>query len=165
MDNDIVTWNPVDRGGDSVLVTELQGVNDSQDLSGVSSGGSWVCQDQSDLLLWVDDEDRSDGELDTLVVDVGGVLVVNHVICVSNLSFWVRDDWEGQLGARHFVDVLNPGLVRVGVVGRQSDQLDVSLSEFWLQLGEGSQFSGTDWCEVVWVGEQNRPRVTNVLME
>lgn len=117
MDNDVVTWNPVDGGGDSVLVTKLQGVDDSQDLSGVSSGGGWICQDQSDLLLWVDDEDRSDGELDSLVVDVGGVLVVNHVVCVSDLSFWVRDDREAQLGARHFVDVLDPGFVRVGVVG------------------------------------------------
>jgi len=37
-----LTWNPVDRGGDLVLVAGLQGIDNTEDLSGVAAGGSWV---------------------------------------------------------------------------------------------------------------------------
>lgn len=148
-----------------MLVTSLQRVQHSQDLSGVSTGRSWVRQDQSDLLGWVNDENRSDGELNTLVVDVGGILVVNHVVSVSNLSLWVGNDWEGQLRASDLVNVLDPSLVGLGTVGRQTNELGVSLLELWLQLGKSTQLSSTNWSKVVWVGEENGPGVTNELVE
>ncbi|KAH3660715.1 hypothetical protein OGATHE_005047 [Ogataea polymorpha] len=165
VDNDIVTWNPVNRSGDSVLVTGLQRVDDSQNLSSVSTSRSWVGQDQSDGLLWVDNEDRSDGELDTLVVDISCILVVDHVVLQSDLSFRVGNDWESKLGAGHLINVLDPGLVRVGTVSRQTNELHTPLGELWLQFGKSTKLGGADWGEVVWVREQNSPRVANVLVE
>lgn len=76
-DNDVVTWNPVDGGGDTVLVTGLEGVKDTEDLGGVTAGGGWVGEDETDLLLGVNDEDGADGESNALGVDVGSVLVVD----------------------------------------------------------------------------------------
>lgn len=148
-----------------MLVTGLQGVDNSQDFSGVSTSGGRVRQDQSDLLRWVNDEDRSDGELDTLVVNVGGILEVNHVVLQGNLSFRVSNDWEGQLGAGDLINVLDPGLVGFGTVGRQTNQLDTSLGEFGFQLGESTQFSGADRSEVIRVREQHNPVFTNEFVE
>lgn len=79
MDNDIVTGNPVDGGGDLVLVTGLERVDDTEDLGGVAAGGGRVGQDETDGLLGVNDEDRADGESNALLVNVGGVLVVEPV--------------------------------------------------------------------------------------
>lgn len=76
MDDDIVTGDPVDRGGDSVLVASLERVDNTQDLSSVAASGGRVGQDQSDGLLGVDDKDGADGEGNALLVHVGGVLVV-----------------------------------------------------------------------------------------
>ena len=59
------------------MCLRLEGVDNSEDLSGVAAGGGWVGEDETDGLLWVDDEDRADGEGNTLLVDVGGILVVN----------------------------------------------------------------------------------------
>lgn len=77
VDNDIVTGDPVDGGGDLVLVTSLEGVDDAEDLGGVAASGGRVREDGADGLLGVDDEDRADGESNALGVDVGGVLVVD----------------------------------------------------------------------------------------
>lgn len=78
-DNDVVTDDPVDGGGDTVLVTGLEGVDDAEDLGGVAAGGGGVGEDGADLLLGVDEEDGADGEGNALGVDVGGVLVVDPV--------------------------------------------------------------------------------------
>ena len=75
-DDDVVTRDPVDRGGDLVLVAGLERVEDAQDLGRVAARRRRVRQDQADLLVGVDDEDGADREGDALLVDVGGVLVV-----------------------------------------------------------------------------------------
>ena len=79
MDNHIITGDPVDRGGDTVLVAGLERVDDAQNLSGVAASGSRVGEDETDGLLGVNDEDRADGERNALGVNVGGVLVVQPV--------------------------------------------------------------------------------------
>ena len=76
MDNNIISWNPVDWGGDAVLVAGLERVDNTEDFGGVTAGGGGVGEDEADGLLGVDDEDRADGERNALGVDVGGVLVV-----------------------------------------------------------------------------------------
>jgi hypothetical protein len=62
-----------------VLVTSLERVNNSQDLSGVTAGRCRVGENGTDSLLGVNNEDRADGEGNALRVDVGGVLVVDPV--------------------------------------------------------------------------------------
>ena len=79
MDNNIITWHPVDGSSDAVLVAGLQGVDDAEHLGGVAAGGRRVGHDEADGLLGVDDEDGADGEGDALGVDVGGVLVVDPI--------------------------------------------------------------------------------------
>ena len=86
MDDDVVTGDPVDGGGDLVLVAGLQRVDDTEDLGGVAAGGGRVGEDGADGLLGVDDEDGADGEGDALGVDVGGVLVVEPFPTVSITS-------------------------------------------------------------------------------
>ena len=76
MNDDVVAGDPVDGGGDAVLVAGLERVDDPEDLGGVAAGGGGVRKDGADLLGGVDDEDRADGEGDALGVDVRGVLVV-----------------------------------------------------------------------------------------
>lgn len=80
-DNDIVSGHPVDGGGDAVLVTSLERVDDAENLGGVAAGRGRVGEDGADLLLGVDEEDAADGEGNALGVDVGGVLVVDPEIC------------------------------------------------------------------------------------
>lgn len=79
MDDDVVAGHPVDGRRDLVLVARLQRVDDAQHLGRVAARRRRVRQDEPDRLLGVDDEHRADGEGDALLVDVGGVLVVDPV--------------------------------------------------------------------------------------
>ena len=78
-----LTGNPVDRGGDAVLVASLERVDNAQNLGGVTASAGRVREDGADGLLGVDDEDGADGESNALGVNVGGILVVNPSIIVS----------------------------------------------------------------------------------
>jgi len=60
-----------------VLVASLERVDDSENLGRVTAGRGRIGQDSADLLAGVDDEYGADGEGDSLLVDVGGVLVVD----------------------------------------------------------------------------------------
>lgn len=92
--NHIITGNPVDWCGDLVLVSGLQRIHNSQDLSSVAAGRGGVLEDSTDGFLRVDDKNRSDSEGYALGVDVGSILVIDHVVPQSNLSLLVTDDWE-----------------------------------------------------------------------
>jgi hypothetical protein len=61
-DDDVVTGDPVDSGVDTVLVGGLQSIDNSQNLSGVPASGGGVAECETDLLLWVNDEDGADGQ-------------------------------------------------------------------------------------------------------
>lgn len=97
VDDDIVTGNPVDGGGDLVLVTSLERVDDAEDLGGVATSGGRVGEDGADGLLGVNDEDGADGEGNALGVDVGGILVVNPA-AVSVYQRFPRAPMERQPG-------------------------------------------------------------------
>lgn len=164
-DDNIITRSPVDWSGNSVPVTGLQAVDDTEDLSGVSAGGGWVGEDKTDGLLWVNDEDRADGESNALGVDVGSILVVKHVVGESNLSLLVTNDWERKGATGDLVDILDPSTVGLDGIGRETNQLDTTFGELWLQLGEGTQLGGADWGVVLWVGEEDDPVIANEFME
>lgn len=120
MDDDLVSLLPVDWSSDTVLVAELQGIDDSEDLSEVASSGGWVLDLQTDHPLWVDDKDGSDGERDTLGIDVGRVQSIEHVVLSGDLSVLVSDDGELEDRLADLVDVLDPLVVRRNVVGGQA---------------------------------------------
>ena len=148
-----------------MLVTSLERVDDAQHLGGVTASRGRVREDGADGLLRVDDEDRADGESNALGVDVGGILVVQHVVGKSNLPLLVADDWESQLTAGDLVDVLYPTAMALNSVGAQTDELDVALGELGLELREGTQLGGADWSVVLRVGEQDDPLVANEVVE
>jgi len=148
-----------------VLVGGLQSINDTEDLSGVTAGRGGVGHDETDLLAGVNDKDRADGQSLALGVDVGGVLVVNHVVGVGDLAFGVGDDGKLELGAGNLVNVLDPGVVGLDTVGAETDQLDATSGELGLELGESTQLGGTDGGEVIGVGEEDGPAVTDEVVE
>ena len=164
-DDNVITGEPVDGGGDTVLLGGLESIDDTEDLGGVAAGGGGVGEDEADLLGGVDDEDGADSQSHTLGVDVGGVLVVNHVVQVGDLALGVGDDGELQLGARDLINVLDPAVVRLNAVGAQADELDTTGSELGLELGESTELGGANGGEVIGVGEEDGPLVADELVE
>lgn len=77
MNDDIVTLLPVDRGGDLVLVTELEGINHSDDLVKRATGLSRIGDHEADDFLGVDDKDGSKSKNE---------IQVKHVMKVSSLT-------------------------------------------------------------------------------
>jgi len=163
--DDIVTGKPVDGAGDTVLVSGLQSIDDTQDLGGVTAGGGGVGHDQTNLLGGVDNEDGADSQSHALGVDVGGVLVVDHVEGVGDLALGVGDNGELEVGAGNLIDVLDPAVVGLDMVGTETNELDTARGELGLELGEGAQLGGTDGGEVIGVGEEDGPLVTDELVE
>lgn len=159
VDDNIISRNPVDRGCNPipivsiilfwatnvcipVLVTSLERVDNTEDLGGIPTSRCWVGHDQTDSLFGINDEDGADGECNALGVDVGSVLVVQHVIEVCNLSLLVTDDWEGQVRTRDFVDILDPSLVGGDGVGGKPNELDTTLGELGLEFSKSTELSG-----------------------
>lgn len=195
MDNDVVARDPVDRGGDLVLVAGLQRVDDAQDLGAVTAGGSRVRQDGADGLLGVDEEDGADGEGNALLIDVGGVLVVkpktqgrvgqrvcvatagwpssrgdsleqdSHVVEEGDLPLLVGNNGEVEGVAADLLDVGSPALVRVDGVGAQAQQLDAALLELGLEAGHLAQLGGADRGVVLGVREEDNPVLADILVQ
>jgi len=161
MDNDIFALLPVNWGGDAVLVTELERVNDPQDLVKVSAGGGRVGNSQTDDFLRVDDEHGSDGEGNTLGVDVGGILVVQHVIQGSNRTVLVGDDGVGDMGwanlASKRLDVLDPSVVLFEAIGGEAKKLHATSGKFLRTTSDFAKLGGANGGKVIRVGEENGP--------
>ena len=66
-------------------------VNDPQDLIKVATSGGGVRNGQTDDLLGINDEHRSDGEGNALGITVAGVLVVQHVVQGGDITRLVGD--------------------------------------------------------------------------
>jgi hypothetical protein len=152
VDDDILFWLPINtypkrirdylpvNGGDEgVFVSQLKRVNDTEDFLRVTTGTGGVIDDCADDLLGIDEEDGSDSQGHALAVDVGGVLVIDHVVQVGYLAGLVGNDGEGETRLGHFVDILDPFLVRVESVGTQADELDIALGELGLEFRESSE--------------------------
>jgi hypothetical protein len=113
----------------------------------------------------LDFTDRADRERDALGVDVGGVLMVDHVVGKCDLPLLVADDWELQVAARDLVDVLDPAIVAVNGVGGEADELCAALGELGLKLRESSQLRGADGCVVLGMREEDNPFVADEVVE
>ena len=165
VNNDIVAVLPVGGGGDSVLVTNLERVHHAQDLVKVATGRGRVRQGQADGLLGVNDEDGANGEWDTLGIEVGQVLVVQHIVQGRDLAGIISNDGEVQADVVDLVDIIDPTLVGLETVGGESNDLDVALSELVLETGNLAELGGADGGEVSRVGEEDNPGVADKVVE
>lgn len=75
--------------------------------------------------------------------------MINHVIGKRDRAVRISNDGESQLRAGDLIDILDPVMVGLERVGRQADQLGVTLSELRLKLSESTKLSGTSGSEVV----------------
>ena len=66
-------------------------IDNPQDFIKVATSGGRVGNGQTDGLLGIDDEHRSDSEWNALGITVGGILVVQHVIQGGNITRLVGD--------------------------------------------------------------------------
>jgi len=169
VDDDIVTLLPVDGRRDTVLVTNLERVDNPQDFVKVATSGGRIRNSQADDLLGVDDEHRSNGEGNTLGIDIGGVLMVQHVVQGGDLTFLVGDDgvvdtgWA-DLGAER-LDILDPSVVLLEAIGRETDELHATISKVLGTTSDFTKLGGADGGKVIGMGEEDSPRVTDPFVE
>lgn len=80
-----------------------------------------------------------------------------HVVHKRNLALLVADDWEAQLAPRDLINVFDPATVALDRVRAQSNELDIALGEFGLELRECAEFGCADLSNPVSiVGEHGR---------
>lgn len=120
---------PFNRRGELVLVTALERLDNAEDLVERTTDSGRVRDQSADGLLRVDDEDGTDGKGESLLVDIGSVLVVKHAVLGSDLALLVADDGVLDGSVSDLINVFDPTVVRVDVVGAQTNDLDVALLE------------------------------------
>jgi hypothetical protein len=166
--NNIFSDSPVNWRSNTGLISGLQGIDDSQHLGSVASRRSRVGHDEPNLLLGVDDEDATDGEGGSQVLDL---LSIDHVIQPGDLTALVgnhgkravRDGVHG--GTHDLVDVAHPLLMVLKSVGREADELDVARIKFGTELGERAELSRAHRREIRWVAEEDTPGVADVAVQ
>ena len=114
----------------------MQGINDTEDFGRIAASAGGIVDDGADDFFGVDEENSADRQCHTLCVDIGSVLVVDHVVDVCNFAGLVGDDGKRQATARDVVNILDPFLVRVQSIGTQTNKLYSSLLEFRLEFCE-----------------------------
>jgi hypothetical protein len=139
-----------------MFVRELERVNDTEDFLRVTTGAGGVVDDGADDFLGIDEEDGSDSQCHSLAVNVGGILIVDHVVQVGDLSGFVGDDGERKVGFGDIVDILDPFLVRVEGVGTQTNEFNTALGKFRLKLGECTELSSATIAQIG-EGEKRQP--------
>lgn len=144
MNDNIITLLPVTRSSDTVLITQLKRVNDTQDFIKVTTSRGRVRQDQTDGLLGVNDEHGANSEWNTLVVNVGGILMIQHVIKSSDLAISISNDGEVELNVANIVDISNPLFVITELVGRKTNDIDITSIPFILESSNETKFGGAD---------------------
>ena len=125
--DDIITNVPVDRGSHTLLITGLQGVDDSQDLGGVSARRGGVHHGQADLLARVDNKHGANSERNFLLADA---ILVDHVVQEGDFAVGIGDDWELDLCRADFVNVLDPLVVGTELVGTL-ERMGASAKALW----------------------------------
>lgn len=116
-----------------MAVGELERVNDAKELIEVATSRGRVREGQTELLRGVNDEDGANG-----LLTLRGIRGIrrNHAVQVGNLLVLVANDGVRDGHILSLVDVVDPLLVGLDIVGREGDGLDVSL----LELGEKTSY-------------------------
>lgn len=76
------------------LITNLQAVDDSQNLAGVSPCACWIHHRQPDFLARINDKNAADGEGNAFLINIFCVLRIKHVVSPCNLSIGIGDNRE-----------------------------------------------------------------------
>ena len=82
---------------------------------------------------------------------------MNHVVQIGDLAIGVTDHWEVHRGSLGFADIAFPLHVAFDRVNRETDDFDIALVEFGLDLGDIAKFGGAHRGEVFGVAEQHAP--------
>lgn len=90
---------------------------------------------------------------------------VLHVVEERNLALLVANDGELDVSTSNLTNILDPSLVGLNGVGRETDQLDTALGELRLELGESTELSGADGGVILRVREEDDPVVADELVE
>lgn len=71
-------------------------------------------------------------------------LVIQHVVQGSNLALGVSNDGELEIDIVDFVDVSNPLVMGVQVVGRETNDLDIASIKLVLESGNETELGGAN---------------------
>ena len=123
----------------------------------------WSCESK----IWLDC---------TLRVDVGSILIIDHVVQIGNFARLVGNDGETQVSAGDFIDILNPFLMRIESICTQPNKFDTSFLELWFEFSkchragrqyriEGGQYlCGANGGKVFRMREQNSPTFSDEIV-
>jgi len=165
----VVSLAPVHGRRYLVLVAELQRVNHTKNLVKVPARGSGVGNRQANNFLRVDDEDGPDREGETLAVTVRSILLVKHVVQRGDLSIRIgynRElDISGAVLGAVLVDIHNPFVVILEIIGRNTDDLDIALCKVVCATSDLAELGGADRGEVSGMREEDGPRTTDPFVE
>jgi len=150
-----------------VLGGELERVEHADDFVEVAAGGHGVSDLELDALVGADDEDGANGSV------VGGGAAFGclagvaweHVVELGDGEGGVADEGVVDLEATDVLDVLGPLAVAVDGVDGEADDLCAALRELAFEASHGAEFGGADRGEVLGMGEENGPAVSDPFME
>ena len=149
---------PVSWCGNHELRGELKGVDNSEHFVEVSASRGGVSDHQLDFLVGADHKYASDGEH-------GERLGVDHAVEIANCALGISNHREVHGTALSFTDILLPFDVRLDGIDRETDDLNIALLEFWLDLGDVAELSGANRGEVLRVRKEHTPAVSKPLVE
>lgn len=136
------TWGPVGRTNFTVLLSELEGLQQSDGLINGSTDWQVVDSDLSQDTIGVNQKDSSQG--DTSVFNQNTVVLGQRVVGVSQQ--WDVDRTQATVLSGD----IGPGQQRVFRVGRSKQNLGIQVSKLLDSLGVGNDFGGADKSECQW---------------
>jgi hypothetical protein len=121
----------------------LDRINDAKKFLRITSSGRRIINNSANDLFGVDEEDGTDGQGHPLRVDVGGILIIDHVVQIGDFARLVGDDGEFDRAIADFDDILDPFVMGFEGVGTQAEDLDVAFVKLRLEVSDCSELKGT----------------------
>lgn len=100
-----------------MLVPSLQRIYHTQYFGRIPPRRRRIRKYKTNGLLGINDENASDCKGNPLGVDIGRILMIQHIICIRNFALLVANDGEGQLASRNLVNILDPAAMRLDCIG------------------------------------------------
>lgn len=155
---------PVDGGSYFLVGGELQRVDDTQYLIKVATGGSGVQDRELELLVRTDNEHCTTchGHARRVLLDR-----IQHTKLHREVTFRVSDDGIREVSTATTVclEIWDPFLVGSCCIARQCNHFDIALGEFRMDRRQQAQLRGADWGEIIRMGAEHTPRISQPLIE